>query len=143
VADFRPARPAAGKIKKESGIPAIELERTEDVLATLAARRRPGQVLVGFAAERGEEAVRYGREKLARKGLDAIVVNDIGIAGIGFDATENEVTIVAADGAERHVPRVSKAAVAAAVLDEAERLRTGGEETDGARRAGIRSVAGI
>ena len=98
VADFRPAAPAATKLKKDRGAPQIELEPTEDVLSALAAGRRPGQVLVGFAAEHGEGAVAYGREKLERKGLDAIVVNDISRAGIGFDAADNEVTILTAAG---------------------------------------------
>jgi phosphopantothenoylcysteine decarboxylase/phosphopantothenate--cysteine ligase len=118
VADYRPAAPHAGKLKKDQAgaeLP-LTLVRTTDVLATLAARRRPGQLLVGFAAEHGEDAVAYGREKLARKGLDAVVVNDIGAPGVGFDARENEVTVVTAD-AERHVPRASKAEIASAVLD--------------------------
>ena len=69
------------------------------MLAALAARRRPGQLLVGFAAEHGDGAVAYGRDKLERKGLDAVVVNDVSAPGIGFDATENEVTIVTAETA--------------------------------------------
>ena len=86
------------------------------MLSGLAARRRPGQLLVGFAAETGDRALEYGRGKLERKQLDAVVVNDVGAPGIGFDSAENEVTILTADG-ERHVPRAAKAAVAAAVLD--------------------------
>jgi phosphopantothenoylcysteine decarboxylase/phosphopantothenate--cysteine ligase len=118
VADYRPAEPHAGKLKKDATGDALELrlERTEDVLAGLAARRRPGQVLVGFAAEHGDGAVAYGREKLERKGLDAVVVNDVGAPGIGFDSAENEVTVVSRDG-DRHVPRGAKSDVAAAVLD--------------------------
>jgi phosphopantothenoylcysteine decarboxylase/phosphopantothenate--cysteine ligase len=118
VADYRPADPHAGKLKKDVTGEALELrlERTADVLAGLAARRRPGQVLIGFAAEHGDGAVAYGREKLARKGLDAVVVNDISAPGIGFDAGDNEVTIVSQDG-ERHVSRSAKSEVAAAVLD--------------------------
>jgi phosphopantothenoylcysteine decarboxylase / phosphopantothenate---cysteine ligase len=118
VADYRPADPHAGKLKKDATGESLELrlERTVDVLATLAARRRPGQVLVGFAAEHGEGAIAYAREKLERKGLDAVVVNDIGRPGIGFDSVENEVTIVSPEG-ERHVPRGAKSDVAAAVLD--------------------------
>ncbi len=143
VADFRPARPAQTKIKKDQGPPTIELEATEDVLTGLAARRRPGQVLVGFAAEHGEDAVRYGRGKLERKRLDAVVVNDISKPEIGFDAAENEVTIVAADGGERHVERTSKAEVARCVLDEVQRLRSAREDTDGARRADVRRAAGV
>jgi phosphopantothenoylcysteine decarboxylase/phosphopantothenate--cysteine ligase len=118
VADYRPADPHAGKLKKDATGEALELrlERTADVLSGLAARRRPGQVLVGFAAEHGDGAVAYGREKLERKGLDAVVVNDVALPGIGFDAADNEVTIVSPDG-ERHVSRSAKSDVAAAVLD--------------------------
>jgi phosphopantothenoylcysteine decarboxylase/phosphopantothenate--cysteine ligase len=90
--------------------------RTTDVLATLATRRRPGQLLVGFAAEHGDLAIVHGRRKLARKDLDAVVVNDIGAPGIGFDAEDNEVTVVT-DGSERHIPRASKPEVAGAILD--------------------------
>jgi phosphopantothenoylcysteine decarboxylase / phosphopantothenate---cysteine ligase len=124
VADFRPAAPAATKLKKEGreGL-TVELERTADVLVELSAERSPEQVVVGFAAEHGERAVERAREKLERKRLDAIVVNDIARADIGFDVPENEVTIVTATGSE-HVERSSKADVAAAVLDAVERLRT-------------------
>jgi len=118
VADYAPEAPHAGKLKKDAagGELALRLVRTTDVLATLAARRRPDQLVVGFAAEHGEGAVAYGREKLARKGLDAVVVNDVGAPGIGFDSAENEVTIVTADG-EQHVPRAPKRQVAGAILD--------------------------
>ena len=133
VADFRPAGAAAHKLKKDQGPPSLELEPTADVLSALAARRRPHQVLVGFAAEHGEGAVQYGRGKLERKRLDAIVVNDISMPGIGFDGTDNEVTILTADGAMRRVPRASKESVAGAVLDEIERLRSERKELDGAR----------
>jgi phosphopantothenoylcysteine decarboxylase/phosphopantothenate--cysteine ligase len=126
VADFRPADPAATKLKKagREGL-VVELEPTADVLRGLAARRAPGQTLVGFAAEHGEGAVAYGREKLAAKRLDAVVVNDIARSDIGFDTADNEVTVVSADG-DRHVPRGSKAEVARAVLDEVARLRRAG-----------------
>jgi phosphopantothenoylcysteine decarboxylase/phosphopantothenate--cysteine ligase len=146
VADFRPAAPAEAKLKKDAGVPApIELEQTEDVIAALAERRRPGQLLIGFAAEHGEGAVAYGRAKLERKRLDAVVVNDISRAEIGFDAAENEVTIVTAGGAERSVPQASKAQIAHAVLDEARRLRLieGEGDGDGAGRASARSAAGV
>jgi phosphopantothenoylcysteine decarboxylase/phosphopantothenate--cysteine ligase len=124
VADFTPAAPAGGKLKKDGrdGL-TVELEPTTDVLAALAATRRPGQVIVGFAAEHGDGALDYGREKLQRKGLDAIVVNDVSGEGIGFDALENEVTIVTAS-AEQHVPRATKADVARAILAAVDRLRT-------------------
>ena len=118
VADYAPAEAHAGKLKKDEAGPELDLRlvRTTDVLATLADRRRPDQLLVGFAAEHGDGAVERAREKLARKHLDALVVNDIGAPGIGFDAPDNEVTIVTADG-ERHVPRTAKAEVAGAILD--------------------------
>jgi phosphopantothenoylcysteine decarboxylase/phosphopantothenate--cysteine ligase len=118
VADYRPAGAEPGKLKKErlgEELP-LRLVRTTDVLATLAARRRPGQLLVGFAAEHGEGAVAHGREKLARKGLDAVVVNDVSDPGIAFDAPDNEVTIVTAES-ERTLPRASKPEIAGAILD--------------------------
>src|SRR2546421_716016 len=90
-------------------------------VAAQAARRSAGQVVVGFAAEHGEGAVERARGKLERKGLDAVVVNDISRADIGFDVPENEVTIVTAAGTEQ-VPRASKSEVAGAVLDVVERL---------------------
>ena len=83
VADYRPASARADKIKKtEAGETlALELERTDDVLSGLAAQRRPGQLLIGFAAESGDGALAYARDKLERKGLDAVVVNDVSRAG--------------------------------------------------------------
>ncbi len=125
VADYRPARTEAGKIKKETtgASLSLELERTVDVLSELSAHRRDGQTLIGFAAEAGEGAVAYGRDKLRRKGLDAVVVNDISAPGIGFDTPENEVTLVtAADDVA--VPKGAKALVAGAILDMVVRLRT-------------------
>jgi phosphopantothenoylcysteine decarboxylase/phosphopantothenate--cysteine ligase len=122
VADFRPRDPAGRKLKKDAGAPRVELEPTEDVLSSLGQRRRPGQVLVGFAAEHGDGAVAYGRDKLARKRLDAIVINDISEPGIGFDAPENEVHILLSDGGERRLARSSKGHIAAGVLDEVEKL---------------------
>lgn len=123
VADFTPAQTDAGKLKKDGrdGL-TVELEPTVDVLAELASARRPGQVLVGFAAEHGDGALAYGREKRRRKRVDAIVVNDVSGAGVGFDAVDNEVTIVTSGG-ERHVPRATKAEIARAILAEVERLR--------------------
>jgi phosphopantothenoylcysteine decarboxylase/phosphopantothenate--cysteine ligase len=135
VADYRPARAADTKIKKDAASLQLALERTDDVLAGLSAQRRAGQVLVGFAAEHGE-GLEAARAKLAAKGLDAVVLNDISRADIGFDADENEVTIVTAAG-ERSVPRAGKADVAAAVLDAAQEALIGEEynSDDGAARA--------
>ena len=150
VADFRPASPAHEKLKKEAGVPPpLELEPTEDVLSALTGRKRPDQILVGFAAEHGDGAVSSGLEKLQRKRLDAVVVNDISKPGVGFDSDENEVTIVAVDGTRRVVPRAGKDLIARAVLDDVERLRAqrGSDErregSDGASRAGTRSAAGV
>jgi phosphopantothenoylcysteine decarboxylase / phosphopantothenate---cysteine ligase len=133
-ADFRPSAVAEGKLAREGGededrAPSgltIEFEPTEDIVAGVAAGRRADQTVVGFAAEHGDGAVERGRTKLTRKGLDAVVVNDISRTDIGFDSSENEVTIVLADGV-REVGRRPKPAVAAAVLDEVERLRTQAE----------------
>ncbi len=124
VVDFRPAEALLGKLKKRAGEQTLrlELERTPDILAGLAAARRPGQTLVGFAAEHGEAGVAHGRDKLARKGVDAVIVNDISRTDIGFDAQDNEVTILTAAG-ERHVARASKADVARAVIDAVMALR--------------------
>jgi len=127
VADFRPAAPVEGKIKKTDSPASIELERTEDVIAALARQRPRRQLLVGFAAEHGEDAVRYGRSKLEAKGLDAVVVNDISRRDIGFEAAANEVVIVTGAG-ERRVPRVGKEKVADAVLEEVQRLRSKSRE---------------
>jgi phosphopantothenoylcysteine decarboxylase/phosphopantothenate--cysteine ligase len=119
VADYRPLRQEAGK--RERGGPwSLQLEPTADVLAGLAARRRPGQVLVGFAAESGADVER-AEAKRQRKGVDLIVLNDVSRADIGFDAEHNEVVLVSAEGAE-HVARAPKRAIAAAVLDRVERL---------------------
>ena len=123
-ADFRPMEPADTKLlREENESLTVDLEPTEDIVAAVAAGRRPDQTVVGFAAEHGTGAVERGRAKLARKGLDAVVVNDISRTDIGFDSSENEVTIVLADG-EREVGRRPKPEVAAAILDEVERFRT-------------------
>jgi len=125
VADFRPASPQQDKIKKagRTGV-SLELEPTDDVLSGLAAGRRPGQTLVGFAAEHGPDAAARAREKLERKGLDAVVVNDVSRPEIGFDAEVNEISIVTAAD-EEEVALASKAEIAAAVIDRVEALRVG------------------
>ncbi len=125
VADFAPEQASEGKLARSEGDGLeLRLSATEDVLAGLASRRTDGQTLVGFAAEHGAEAITRAREKLTRKGLDAIVFNDVSREEIGFDSAENEVTIVEAD-AEYSVPLASKAEVADAILDRVEALRTG------------------
>ena len=142
VADFRPAGTVETTLKKEHGVPRLELEPTEDVLTALVDLRREDQTIVGFAAEHGQGAVERGRGKLERKRLDAIVVNDIAGEGIGFESDDNEVTIVSADGGERHVPRARKERVAEAILDEVERIRSARGGEVGAR-ADTRSAAGV
>ena len=124
VADFRPAEALDDKIKKTGRDSlALELEPTTDVLAALSAARRPGQTLIGFAAEHGGDAEAHGRLKLERKRVDAVVVNDISDPAIGFESDQNEVTIVTATGA-RQVPRGAKTAVASAIVDVVEELRS-------------------
>jgi phosphopantothenoylcysteine decarboxylase/phosphopantothenate--cysteine ligase len=120
-ADFRAADPAAGKLQR-SGSLELSLEPTEDILAGLAAGRREGQTVVGFAAEHGGEAVERARGKLQRKGADLIVLNDVSNPEIGFESDRNAVTLIAAEG-ESEVPIDSKDAVAEAILDEVDRLR--------------------
>jgi phosphopantothenoylcysteine decarboxylase/phosphopantothenate--cysteine ligase len=118
VADYRPQASHDGKLKKDQAGAELNvpLVRTTDVLSMLSERRRPGQTLVGFAAEHGSGALEYGRDKLQRKKLDAVIVNDVSGAGVGFDAADNEVWILTADG-DQHVARTSKDRVAAAILD--------------------------
>jgi phosphopantothenoylcysteine decarboxylase/phosphopantothenate--cysteine ligase len=131
VADFTPAQPANGKIKKsERERLEIALKPTADVLSGLGSRRREGQTLVGFAAEHGADAVETASSKLTGKGLDALVVNDISRGDIGFDVDTNEVTILSLGEdrriQRREVPRASKAQVAETILDAVQGLRAGG-----------------
>jgi phosphopantothenoylcysteine decarboxylase/phosphopantothenate--cysteine ligase len=124
VADFRPASPVGDKISKEGRTAiSVDLVATSDVLSEAAEMRTKGQTLVGFAAEHGPEGVERARSKLARKGVDAIVVNDISRPDIGFDSDHNEVVILGAGG-ELHVPRSSKEEVATRVLDFVQELRS-------------------
>jgi len=126
VADYRPAAPETGKRPKDDEPWTVTLEPTTDVLRELGARRDNGQVLVGFAADRGERGLERAREKLANKQVDLVVFNDVSRDDIGFDAPDNEVVLVAADG-ERRLEKAAKEQIAAAILDAvAERL-------DGAR----------
>ena len=121
VADYRPAMTVAGKRAKDDASWAVELEPTDDVARALGARKRPGQVLVAFGAEHGEEGLERKRGMLESKNADLVVFNDVGRSDIGFDAADNEVVLVTATG-ERAIEKASKARIAAAVLDEVERL---------------------
>jgi len=124
VADFRPSAPGEEKLVREgSGGLELHLEPTSDVIASLAGRRRDGQTVVGFAAEHGGDAVGRAREKLERKGLDAVVVNDVSRSDIGFESESNEVTIVERSEATA-VPLAAKERVADAILDRVEALRS-------------------
>jgi phosphopantothenoylcysteine decarboxylase/phosphopantothenate--cysteine ligase len=124
VADYRPGKPVEGKRPKDGEPWRIELEPTEDVLAELARRRRNGQVLVGFAADEGERGLERAREKLASKGGNFFVFNDVSRSDIGFDAEDNEIVLLS-DRGERKVSKRSKAEVAVAVLDEVALLLKG------------------
>ncbi|MCP4223783.1 MAG: bifunctional phosphopantothenoylcysteine decarboxylase/phosphopantothenate--cysteine ligase CoaBC [Actinomycetia bacterium] len=122
VADFQPVEVAAGKIKKADGIPQIVLEPTIDILAALGQSKRPGQVIVGFAAETSNLRANAA-DKLNRKGADLIVANDVSAPGVGFAHDTNEVAIFGADGSEVEIPLTDKTTVAEAVLAAAaERL---------------------
>jgi phosphopantothenoylcysteine decarboxylase / phosphopantothenate---cysteine ligase len=123
VADFRPEHAAREKLAREQGGGLdLRLEPTEDVIGSLAAGRRPDQTLVGFAAELGGDFVARARDKLRRKGLDAIAVNDVSRSEIGFESESNEVVIVEAEGDHR-VPLAPKEDVADAILDRVAALR--------------------
>jgi phosphopantothenoylcysteine decarboxylase / phosphopantothenate---cysteine ligase len=121
VADYRPAEALATKRPKDAAAWTVELEPTTDVLQALGAARRDGQVLVGFAADQGELGLERAREKRVRKNVDAIVFNDVAREDVGFDATDNEVTLVSSGG-ERTYAKASKDEIAAQILDEVERL---------------------
>jgi phosphopantothenoylcysteine decarboxylase/phosphopantothenate--cysteine ligase len=121
VADFRPERYSAQKIKKEAGgLQQIRLVRNADILAELG-QRKDGRLLVGFAAETDLEE-EHGRDKLHRKGLDLIVVNRVDMADSGFNVDTNRAVLLRADGGRREVPLTTKDRLAAVVCDEVEAL---------------------
>ena len=123
VADFRPSGAQEGKIAREgSGGMELRLEETEDVLASIAAGRVAGQTLIGFAAEHGADAIERARAKLERKNVDAVVFNDVSRREIGFDSSDNEVTIVERGG-EHPVPLGSKDAIADAICERISAIR--------------------
>jgi phosphopantothenoylcysteine decarboxylase/phosphopantothenate--cysteine ligase len=121
VADYRPADPLEQKRPKDEQAWRVTLEPTADVLHTLAERRANGQVLIGFAADHGDEGLARAREKLERKRVDLVVYNDVSRSDVGFDADDNEVTLVSATG-ERLLAKAPKDQIAAAIVDTAEDL---------------------
>ncbi len=120
VADYRPSAPAPVKLKKEAlgaeGHLSLVLEPTPDILQMLSQRRRPGQVLVGFAAET-QELEAFARRKLEQKGVDLIVANDVTRPGAGFEADTNAALLLGADGTREDVPLVPKEALAERILE--------------------------
>jgi phosphopantothenoylcysteine decarboxylase/phosphopantothenate--cysteine ligase len=120
-ADYAPAEARTDKRPKDERTWTLELAPTTDIIRTLAERRTNGQVLIGFAADRGEAGLARAREKLVNKRVDLVVYNDVGRDDIGFDAPDNEVTLVSARG-EETVAKASKRRIAAAIVDRAEEL---------------------
>jgi phosphopantothenoylcysteine decarboxylase / phosphopantothenate---cysteine ligase len=120
VADYRPVQVSPQKLKRKGSL-TLELAPTEDILAEVVRRRRPGQLIVGFAAET-ENRMENGRAKLLRKGVDAIVVNDVLTEGIGFDEEFNAVTFLTPTTAIE-MPRMPKRSLADRILDEILTLR--------------------
>ena len=133
VADFRPKAAAGEKLPKADGVPDLVLEATTDILAELGRRKRPGQVLVGFAGETGDNRARVA-EKLARKNLDLIVGNDVTAPGVGFGHDTNQAAMLEAGGDWAHVPLVTKRRLAAVVVDAVVRLL--GDGSGGPARSG-------
>jgi phosphopantothenoylcysteine decarboxylase / phosphopantothenate---cysteine ligase len=120
-ADFRAAKVAEGKLAREDGL-SLQLEPTEDILASLTAGKAEGQTIVGFAAEHGGEAVERARAKLARKNADLIVLNDVSDPSIGFESTDNAVTLID-ENTETTIPIASKDSIANSILDKVQELR--------------------
>jgi phosphopantothenoylcysteine decarboxylase/phosphopantothenate--cysteine ligase len=118
-ADYRPADAATGKRPRQEGELSVALRPTADILAATRDARKPGALVVGFALETGD-AVRKGRAKLERKGLDLIVVNDALEPGAGFEHDTNRVTLLDRGGGEAQLPLIDKRAVAEAILDAVE-----------------------
>ncbi len=121
VGDYRASEPIDGKRQKNGDDWRIDLTPTTDIASELGRRRTPGQVLVAFGAEHGADGLARKRSMLTDKNVDLVVYNDVGRTEIGFDSTDNEVTLVTASG-DRLVPVAPKPVIAAAVLDEVERL---------------------
>ena len=129
VADFRPANPAAAKIKRGSGKLTLELESTPDILADVSrengspSNAQSRRIIIGFAAETND-VVASARKKLMSKNADLIVANDVTEPGAGFDGDTNVVTLFSRDAEEVRLPKMTKFDVAGRVLDELVRLRS-------------------
>ncbi|HXK15154.1 MAG TPA: bifunctional phosphopantothenoylcysteine decarboxylase/phosphopantothenate--cysteine ligase CoaBC [Gaiellaceae bacterium] len=121
VADYRPAEALAGKRAKDGQGWTLELEPTDDIAQALGERKRAGQVLVAFGAEHGEDGLERKRAMLETKNADLVVFNDVGRSDIAFDSADNEVVLISRER-DLAVPKAAKAVVAAAILDEVERL---------------------
>jgi phosphopantothenoylcysteine decarboxylase/phosphopantothenate--cysteine ligase len=121
VADFRPETVAEGKIKKKSRSMTLQLVPTEDILATLSAKKKKGQLLVGFALETDHEK-ENARDKLIRKGLDIIILNSLQDKGAGFGTSTNKVTILDRSGNEKDYPLKNKEEVACDIVDYLETI---------------------
>ena len=124
VSDYRPRNPESGKRPKDKEPWTITLEPTDDVLAELGRREHNGQILVGFAAEGGEDGLERARGKLANKNGNLFVYNDVSQPGVGFESEDNEIVLLSALG-ERKLGRRSKEECAVAILDEVEALLGG------------------
>jgi phosphopantothenoylcysteine decarboxylase/phosphopantothenate--cysteine ligase len=135
VADFRLKAPADTKLSKSDGLPELVLEPTPDILAELGRRRRPGQVLVGFAAETHDMSER-ALAKLRGKNVDYVVANDVSAPNVGFEHDTNAVTILGSDGTTTEVPLTSKLQVAHAILDSVVDRLAGQRPGGDARHAG-------
>jgi phosphopantothenoylcysteine decarboxylase/phosphopantothenate--cysteine ligase len=116
VADYRPARVHQAKMKKGEGPLSLELVRTEDILASLGESKRPGQLLVGFAAET-EDLVANADGKMRRKNLDWIVANDVSRSDRGFESESNAVTLLSSSGRRIEIPLQAKRELAARILE--------------------------
>jgi phosphopantothenoylcysteine decarboxylase/phosphopantothenate--cysteine ligase len=124
VSDYTPSNPDSGKRPKDKEPWTITLEPTDDVLAELGRRKHNGQILVGFAAEGGENGLERARGKLANKNGNLFVYNDVSQPGVGFESEDNEIVLLSARG-ERKVGRRSKEECAVVILDEVEALLGG------------------
>ena len=133
VADFRPAEIRSRKIKRRDGVPALKLEPTRDILAEVAGRLRPEQLVVGFAAET-DQVVENAAAKLRSKRLDLMVANDVTQAGAGFDVDTNIVTLLFSDGRRQPLEKMSKLEAAHHILDAVVELRSAARRPAAAAR---------